>query len=497
MRLLGLLFAIATFLFVAFPARGQNWPLDGPIPVRTMPQRPAQMRSGPAESATLPSSDASTADQSAGQIQGPELLDSRLATSPLASSLDRQPENDTNRLEAMVIVAPAPAAPRAATDAGHEDVQRLALDGHRAEALALAEAILAARPNDVDTRLYYGTILSWEGRYPEARAQLEQVLETSPGYADARFALINVEIWDGNWDRVIQLASAGQEIDPETNSYLLSQAKALRNLDRPQDAVDVLNKLVDREPNNREARALRETIRDDLRKWQASSNQYYIFFSDSRKHWEETRYKATRYTSAGSLSFGATRTNGFGYRDNLYTAEFYPRIRPGTYGYLAMSYSQRAVLYPRTRYAAEIFQTLPKGMEGSFGVRQFQFAQPFRLYTASLTKYFAGYWMVTARTYLSAADAGISQSLQMLVRRYYDGPNKYIGFRYGIGASPYAVRSINDIQLLKSHTFGGDFVWRFDGGWGMFFSGGISLQNRYQQRNLYQYSLNLGLNYRF
>ncbi len=494
MRLLALLFAIAALLIVALPARGQNWSLEGPIPVRTMPQKATQSVTAPLKPMMTPTADPAVTENQTFAQGTP----SALIASSMAPTMDSQAdERENNVLEAMVTVAPTPAVSPATSNANHEDVQRLALAGKRAEALALAEAILDARPYDVDTRLYYGTVLSWEGRYAEARDQLEQVLDKSPGYADARFALINVEIWDGNWERVTELASAGEEIDPETNSYLLAKAKALRNLDRPQDAVDTLDKLLDHEPNNHEARALRETIRDGLRRWQASSNQYYIFFSDSRQHWEETRYKATRYTSAGSLSFGATRTNGFGYRDNLYTTEFYPRIRPGTYGYLAMSYSQNAVLYPRARYAAEIFQTLPKGMEGSFGVRQFQFAQPFRLYTASLTKYFAGYWMVTARTYMSSAEAGISQSLQMLLRRYYDGPNKYIGLRYGIGASPYAVRSINDIQLLKSHTFGADFVWRFDGGWGMFFSGGISLQNRYQRSNLYQYSLNLGLNYRF
>ena len=40
--------------------------------------------------------------------------------------------------------------------------------------LALAERILLARPYDIDTRLYYGAVLSWEGRYEEARTQLER-----------------------------------------------------------------------------------------------------------------------------------------------------------------------------------------------------------------------------------------------------------------------------------------------------------------------------------
>ena len=62
----------------------------------------------------------------------------------------------------------------------------------------MLETHLAETPRDVDARLLYGLVLSWEGRYDEARPVLQQVLAQAPGYTDARVALMNVEDWSGH-----------------------------------------------------------------------------------------------------------------------------------------------------------------------------------------------------------------------------------------------------------------------------------------------------------
>jgi thioredoxin-like negative regulator of GroEL len=73
-----------------------------------------------------------------------------------------------------------------------------ARSGHRTEALTMLESHLAQSPRDVDARLLYGLVLSWEGRYDEARPVLQQVLAQAPTYTDARVALMNVEYWSGH-----------------------------------------------------------------------------------------------------------------------------------------------------------------------------------------------------------------------------------------------------------------------------------------------------------
>ena len=67
-------------------------------------------------------------------------------------------------------------------------------EGRRAEGLALLETHLVDSPRDVDARLTYGLMLSWDGQYDRARAELRRVLEAAPEYSDARVALMNVEL---------------------------------------------------------------------------------------------------------------------------------------------------------------------------------------------------------------------------------------------------------------------------------------------------------------
>ncbi len=62
----------------------------------------------------------------------------------------------------------------------------------------MLETHLSEAPRDVDARLLYGLVLSWEGRYDEARPVLQQVLTQAPAYTDARVALMNVEYWSGH-----------------------------------------------------------------------------------------------------------------------------------------------------------------------------------------------------------------------------------------------------------------------------------------------------------
>ena len=62
--------------------------------------------------------------------------------------------------------------------------------GQRPEALAMLETHLSSAPRDVDARLVYGLMLSWDGRYDEARTEFQRVLTQTPEYTDAKIALM-------------------------------------------------------------------------------------------------------------------------------------------------------------------------------------------------------------------------------------------------------------------------------------------------------------------
>lgn len=88
----------------------------------------------------------------------------------------------------------------------------LANAGQRAEAIRILEARLTERPDDLDARTLYGTVLSWNGDYERAAEELQRVLAADPNNADARTALNNVNRWSRDTRRTNEV-SVGTEYE--------------------------------------------------------------------------------------------------------------------------------------------------------------------------------------------------------------------------------------------------------------------------------------------
>lgn len=372
----------------------------------------------------------------------------------------------------------------------------LALAGQRAKALEMLEAQLSQEPNDVDARLLYGIVLSWEGRYQEARRALEAVLKQSPDYSDAREALIRVETWSGDYERLEKVAREGQARDPANAVYSLALARALKELHRYKEALACVNNLLLQDPQNTKAIRLKQGIEEDLRRWEVGVGQFYSWFSDGRSSWKEEQVKIGRYTPVGKALLRLSQATRFDRHSRLIEVEAYPRLRRGSYVFLSGAASPDRILYPAYRFGGELFQNLPHSFEASLGIRRFRFGSPFNLYTGSISRYF-GPWWLTVRTFLTRVADGRGPSYQFYVRRYFDGHERYFGFRYGLGASPFDVRSVNEIEVLRSNTFLGEINWNFQGRWMLNVLAGMSAQDRAGRAALRQYVLDGSLHYKF
>src|SRR5580704_11932183 len=104
----------------------------------------------------------------------------------------------------------------------------LSSNKHRPEALALLKTHLEESPTDVDARLLYGLMLSWEGRWDDAREALEAVLNQTPAYTDAALALANVELWSDHPEQADLTISRFLERTPRQIDLLLARARILR-----------------------------------------------------------------------------------------------------------------------------------------------------------------------------------------------------------------------------------------------------------------------------
>jgi YaiO family outer membrane protein len=373
----------------------------------------------------------------------------------------------------------------------------LATHKQRPEAVTLLRKHLVEHTKDVDARLLLGAILSWEGEYEEARTELNRVLESSPDYSDAILALINVEFWDDHPERAEALAREAYLRHPDSVDFPMAQARALKKLNRPEDAKSVLATILERQPGNRKAWEMRENLREDGQDWEVSFNRANTWYSDHRSPWQEDRFSLKkRVTDFGSVFVRFYHANHYSYGSNLVEVEAYPRIRQGTYAFVSAAFSPDAVLYAHYRFAGDIFQSLPHGFEVSGGYRYFKFSGNVNMLTGSVGKYY-GQWLFTVRTYVTPDRAGPSRSFTLSARRYFGDGERYMTFRYGTGASPFEVRSLNEIGILKSNSFTFDYNRRFRRHWAINFITGISQEDRIERSGLQQYGLDASVYYRF
>jgi YaiO family outer membrane protein len=356
------------------------------------------------------------------------------------------------------------AVPAAAQDDILVKAREAATSGRRQEALTMLEARLAAVPNDVDARLLYGLILSWDKRYDEARPVLRQVLAQTPDYTDARVALMNVEYWTGH----------------------------------SKDALALANEILAKNPGNTTARAVRERIEAASRPWWVKTEYTVDAFNDGRDAWQEAALWLTRRTPIGPIIVRGSHAERFGDTDDLIEAEFYPRIRPGTYAYIAVGGSPSAEFYPKVRAAFDFYQSIGHGFEISGGTRAMDFDTVTHIYLGTLSKYI-GNWMLTAKVYHVPAEGDLdSTSFYGGFRRYYgsDGTS-YVGLSYGHGLSKQEVYAVSDLVSLDANSIRGELDHLAGARVRISLSGATSRQERVNGSPLWQTTVTAGLAVQF
>ena len=309
---------------------------------------------------------------------------------------------------AQAQVAPAVAAAREA----------LAF-GDRSRALAGLGAHLADTPRDVDARLLYGLILSWEGRYDEARPQLQQVVAQAPAYTDARVALMNVAWWSGD-------------------------SRAAR---------EASNAILSADPGNAQARTVRDRLDATSRPWTGGLSYGYDAFSDGRAGWHESAASITRLTSRGSVIVRASDARRFGSADRQFEVGAYPRFRPGTYAFIGVGVAPDAALYPSNRISFDLYQALGAGVEVSGGFRRLDFGSTTNIFVGTLSKY-VGNWMLTGKVFHVPGEGELdSTSYHGGFRRYVRGDGvSYVGAAYSHGFSREEIRNLADLTTLDSDS---------------------------------------------
>lgn len=364
--------------------------------------------------------------------------------------------------------------------------RQLASSGQRPAAIKILEDRLATRPDDLDARTLLGIILSWEGQYPEARKELRQVLSDKAGYYDAMVALANLELWDGHAELALGLADGVLRTTSKDTGVMLVRARALSALNRNQEAIDALDRVLAIDPKDAAARQMRDRLADSRRAWAVGVGYGRDAFSDDRTPWQEVWGGIRRQTAVGAFSFKGSQAERYDERDEQYEFEAYPRLRPGTYLYLDAGWASKAILYPEYRVGAHLYQSLGRGFEGSFGYSRLGFGDGVNIYIGSLSKY-VGSWLLVGQLFITPKFEGTSQTYHAGFR-YYFRDRQYFGARYQYGVAPERINTIDDLLVINAQGVSGDIVFQLGRRLEFTVSGSYKDQERAFRGNLKHYA---------
>ena len=337
----------------------------------------------------------------------------------------------------------------ATSDELFADARSLAFSGKREEARKLCQIILERSPNYYDARLLMGRTYAWDGRYDLARNEIKLVVDAKPDYEDARDALIDVERWSGNLHDALQLCDTGLQKKPESQTLLYKKALVLESLHELKDATSIVNRLLTVNPAHPEGLTLRDRLRQSRQEYKVTLEYLYDAFDKTFDPWHQVSLSLSRQLPIGPVIGRVNVARHFGESAGQYEVDFYPRIRTGTYAYLNAGYSPNSI-FPEFRFGGEIYQTLGRGFEGSFGLRHLRFSgEGVTIYTGSVGKYYRNYWF-SFRPYVTPSSIGASESFQGSVRRYFNDADNYVTVTVGSGSFPDELNTTFFTYRLKS-----------------------------------------------
>lgn len=362
---------------------------------------------------------------------------------------------------------------------------------------------LQISPGYADIRIFLGRINTWTDQTDSARYYFRSVLNNDPGYEDASAALFDLEYWNNKNDTALSIVDAALQYHPLSGNLLIKKARVLNALKRYSEAQLAIDKAININKNNAEARSLANRIKENSSKNKIGLSYDYVFFDKQPGGpWHLASFDYGRTTGIGTVTGRINYANRFAENGVQYEFDAYPRISETFYSYVSLGYSDNVGVFPSLRGGFSLYANLPRSYEGELGIRYLKFSgDPTLIYTAYLGKYYKS-WLFGARTYLTPGNFTntVSASYNVSARYYFGSADDLLGFNLGYGISPddrqNSIQLDNSIRLLSYRAgilfkkkIARFFVLTLDGGW---------LNQEYlPQTKGNQYQFSIGWLYRF
>jgi len=330
-----------------------------------------------------------------------------------------------------------------------------AFSGQWEKALILLNKMLAFYPDNKEVLLTQARINTWKKNYDQAESKYQQVLTLEPDNIEALKGIAEVAFLTKDLKRAASLyqmilSREANQPDVYYRLGLISESKK----DYAQ-AKEYFRKALELDPLNKNYILALKRTRQVVKGAMAIWYQFRIEnFSDQRNNYLNHRLtlKFKVPSNLATIFLSCDKIKRFNEWDTQYEIELYPRLWKKAYAFLDLRYSPRAIYYPQTSYAGEIYQSFLSRAEISAGYRRMNFSlKPVSIYLSSVGYYFGNYYSYL-RLYYIPDEFEKSFSWVVNLRRYISDES-YFFIGYGQGSKPFEIITFEDMLITQSRIF--------------------------------------------
>ena len=365
----------------------------------------------------------------------------------------------------------------------------------------LAFQALKISPAYADIEIFLGRVYAWNDQYDSACYHFSKVLSADPVNEDASIAYADLEYWNDHYEKSLNICNTALSSYPASQPLLLRKAKNLKALKKYNEANIVTAEILKINKSNKEALALKLSIKDARAVNKISvTYDHSSFDKQFDQDWNFGSVSYGRQTRLGSMIARVNYANRFGSNGLQGEVDAYPRISKTFYSYVSFGYSDNVGVFPKYRAGFSLYANLPKSFEAEAGLRYLYFTSPTNVYTFSVGKYYKSF-LFNARTYLTPSDGSFSQSYSVAAHYYFKGADDFVSLTVGTGTSPddnnQNIQFSNKQNRLSSKKISANFSHTFLK-WNIVSLGAGLINQEYQPSvKGNQVNLSVGLSHRF
>jgi len=342
----------------------------------------------------------------------------------------------------------------------------LALQHKTVQARVICVHILTIKPDYTDALLLRGRTYSWDRNFDSARIELQKAYKLQPSYQDVSIALIDNEIWADDFDQAGKLVDESLAIFPKNTDFLWRKAHILQKLEKFKDALNVMDILLEIQPENEEYKRFRDELKISMSRQKIVIDYAFDYYSVPylrKTHIFSLSYilKTDNFSLNPRISSGHLISNEsvfFQDRDIQAELDAYINLTKKSYFYFNAGFAATP-FFPKKRLGLEYTMSLPFSTEASVGYRYLQYISPaeeienISIFTISIGLYLGDFWF-SLRPFITPKDGEVSKTYIFTTRMYFENPDNYLTLILASGNSPDdPTRNITQLEVFRLKSF--------------------------------------------